>query len=160
MISTEPLRDIVHHAQATWPAECCGLLLEDASGALRFQPIRNVAGTAEGAPTSARSQRDGYVMDPLALLQALEATEQAGGRLWAIVHSHPDVGAYFSSEDKTMALGGGDAPLWPGVRYLVVSVRAGRVDEARIYTWDDASREFLEEKPQMLRDFPDSFDNR
>ncbi|MGZ6123979.1 MAG: Mov34/MPN/PAD-1 family protein [Myxococcales bacterium] len=146
MIPAEPLRHIVLHAEATWPAECCGLLLEDRLGALRFQPIRNVAGTADGAATSGRSQRDGYVMDPKALLDALEAAERAGGRLWAIVHSHPDVGAYFSSEDRNMALGGEDAPLWPGVRYLVVSVRGGRADDARIYTWDDGSRDFREEK--------------
>jgi adenylyltransferase/sulfurtransferase len=146
MIPAEPLRQIVRHAQATWPAECCGLLLEDASGALRFQPIRNIAGSAEGAATSVRSQRDGYVMDPKALLETLEATEQAGGRLWAIVHSHPEVGAYFSSEDRNMALGGEDAPLWPGVRYLVVSVRGGHADDARMYTWDEASLDFREEK--------------
>lgn len=146
MIPAQALRHIVRHAEATWPAECCGLLLEDASGGLRFQPIANIAGTADGAATSRRSQRDGYVMDPKALLQALEASEQAGGRLWAIVHSHPEVGAYFSSEDKNMALGGEESPLWPGVRYLVVSVRSGRADDARIYTWDDASRDFREEK--------------
>jgi [CysO sulfur-carrier protein]-S-L-cysteine hydrolase len=146
MIPDEALRQIVRHAQATYPAECCGLLLADGGGALRFQPIRNVAGSAEGAATSLRTQRDGYVMDPKALLDALETTERAGGRLWAIVHSHPDVGAYFSSEDRNMALGGGEAPLWPGVHYLVVSVRGGRVDAGRIYTWDDAVRDFREEQ--------------
>lgn len=146
MIPAEPLRQILRHAEAVWPSECCGLLLEDRSGELRFQPIRNIAGSAAGAATSARSARDGYVMDPKALLEALEATDQAGGRLWAIVHSHPEVGAYFSSEDKNMALGGGDSPLWPGVRYLVVSVRGGRADDARVYTWADESRDFREEK--------------
>jgi hypothetical protein len=43
-----------------------------------------------------------------------------------------------------MALGGGDEPLWPGVRYLVVSVRSGIVDDARVYTWDAGKRDFLE----------------
>jgi adenylyltransferase/sulfurtransferase len=146
MIPPEPLRAIARHAEQTYPAECCGLLLEDAGGKLRFEPIANVAGTPQGAATSGRSQRDGYVMEPKALLDALEAIERAGGRLWAIVHSHPDVGAYFSKEDRSMALGGGDDPLWPGVRYLVVSVRAGSADAAHIYTWDDASRDFREEK--------------
>jgi [CysO sulfur-carrier protein]-S-L-cysteine hydrolase len=150
MIPKEALKQIVRHAQATYPAECCGLLLDDASGARRFTPIRNVAGTVDGAATSQRSQRDGYVMDPKALLDALEGAERSGGRLWAIVHSHPDVGAYFSNEDKNMALGGGDSPLWPGVHYLVVSVRSGRVDGARIYTWDDASRDFREEEVQGI----------
>jgi proteasome lid subunit RPN8/RPN11 len=80
-------------------------------------------------------------MDPKALLSAMQE-----GELWAIVHSHPDVGTYFSKEDKDMALGGGEEPLWPGVRYLVVSVRAGRVDGARIYAWDSSRGDFAEEE--------------
>jgi proteasome lid subunit RPN8/RPN11 len=136
-----PLREIAAHARATYPQECCGLVLADAAGALRFLAIDNVAGSSE---ISARTKRDGYVMDPNQLLSALEQSEREGGRLHAIVHSHPDVGAYFSKEDRDMALGGADEPLWPGVQYLVVSVRSGRVDGARLYTWNPASRDFAE----------------
>lgn len=143
MIPRHVLAQIVRHAAAIYPAECCGLLLADRAGSLRFRAIANVAGTAEGA-ASARSQRDGYVMDPKALLQALEEADREGGSLWGIVHSHPDVGAYFSREDKDKALWDGE-PVWPGARYLVVSVRAGRADGARIYSWDARSRDFLEE---------------
>jgi hypothetical protein len=40
------------------------------------------------------------------------------------------------------------------VRYLVVSVRDGRVDAARIYSWDDASRDFSEEEvPEIVSIF-------
>jgi adenylyltransferase/sulfurtransferase len=140
------------HARSTYPAECCGLLFQEASGSFRFAPIANVAGSATGQETSSRGQRDGYVMDSKELLAALEQNERAGGSLHAIVHSHPDVGAYFSREDKHMALGGGDEPLWPGVRYLVISVRQGRVDAARLYTWDGASRDFLEEEVGDIAD--------
>jgi proteasome lid subunit RPN8/RPN11 len=153
MIPDHALEQIAHHARETYPAECCGLLLADAKGDLRFQAIPNVAGTTAGVATSERTQRDGYVMDPEALLQALETTERAGGQLWAIVHSHPDVGAYFSREDRHMALGGGEDPLWPGVRYLVVSVHGKRVDAARLYTWDASRRDFLEEEVQAITSF-------
>jgi adenylyltransferase/sulfurtransferase len=142
----EALPAIAAHARSTYPAECCGLILRDAAGAFRFEPVANVAGTSAGQKTSSRGQRDGYVMDGKQLLETLEANEARGGSLYAIVHSHPDVGAYFSREDKDMALGGGDEPLWPGVRYLVVSVRAGAVDGARLYTWDAAARNFVEEE--------------
>jgi proteasome lid subunit RPN8/RPN11 len=81
-------------------------------------------------------------MDPNAQLAALQEIESKGGGLWGIVHSHPDVGAYFSKEDKDMALGGGAEPLWPGVRYVVISVRAGRVDGARLYSWDPSRGDF------------------
>ena len=154
MIPAPALEQIVRHARETYPAECCGLLLADANGGLRFQAIRNIAGTAEGAATSGRGQRDGYVMDPRALLHALEAAERAGGSLWAIVHSHPDVGAYFSPEDRHMALGEEQEPLWPGVRYLVVSVRAGNVDGARLYTWDETGRDFREEEVRGIPAYP------
>jgi proteasome lid subunit RPN8/RPN11 len=153
MIPNEALEQIARHARETYPAECCGLLLADAKGGLRFQAIPNIAGTSEGASTSSRGQRDGYVMEPKALLLALEAAERAGGNLWAIVHSHPDAGAYFSREDKHMALGGGDEPLWPGVRYLVVSVREGQVDGARLYTWDGSRRDFREEEVRAITSF-------
>jgi adenylyltransferase/sulfurtransferase len=146
MIPDDVLRPIARHAREKYPAECCGLLLADAKGALRFQPIANIAGTAAGAVTSARTERDGYVMDPKELLSALESSDREGGSLWAIVHSHPEVGAYFSKEDRKMALGDGAEPLWPGVQYLVVSVRQGAVDAARLYTWDAARRDFLEQE--------------
>jgi proteasome lid subunit RPN8/RPN11 len=141
-----PLRAIARHARATYPQECCGLVLADGDGGLRFVAIDNVAGTAQGAQTSTRSRRDGYVMDPKQLLSALAEVEDSGGRLHAIVHSHPDVGAYFSTEDKQMALGGGDEPLWPGVQYLVVSVRDGVVDGAGLYSWNAVRRDFDEQK--------------
>lgn len=148
-----PLREIAAHLRSCYPAEGCGLLLEDARGTLRFAPIANIAGTAGAQATSRRTGRDGYVMEPKVLLSTLEAAEQAGERLYAIVHSHPDVGAYFSREDRDMALAGGDEPLWPGVRYLVVSVRSGTVDGARLYTWDGARRDFLEQEVPEIASF-------
>ena len=153
MIPDDTLREIARHARETYPAECCGLLVADASGALRFQAIANIAGSDKGSATSGRSRRDGYVMDPKAVLEALEAVDRSGGRLWGIVHSHPDVGAYFSSEDRDMALGGGEEPLWPGVRYLVVSVRGGQVEGARLYAWDNSRHDFWEEELRAITSF-------
>jgi proteasome lid subunit RPN8/RPN11 len=148
-----PLADIAAHMRACYPAEGCGLVLEDAAGALRFTPIANIAGSAAAQATSQRTGRDGYVMDPKTLLSTLDGAERAGGRLYAIVHSHPDVGAYFSKEDRDMALGGGDEPLWPGVRYLVVSVRSGSVDGARLYTWSPGERDFRESEISEIASF-------
>lgn len=137
---------LTEHARRCWPEECCGLLLEDGRGAIQFEPIVNVAGSRAAQGTSTRTVRDGYVMDPKALLAALEKVDKEGGRLAAIVHSHPEVGAYFSREDREMALGGGTEPLWPDVQYLVISVRNGRVDEARLFSWDAPRADFLEEQ--------------
>ena len=138
------LREMAAHAEKAWPAESCGVIVGDARGALRYAPIPNIAGTLAADPISARTVRDGYVMDPKALMEALEAAEGKGGGLIAVVHSHPDVGAYFSPEDRRAALGGGEEPLWPGVSYLVLSCRAGKVDAVRLYSWDPAARDFRE----------------
>ena len=138
-----PLGPMFAHMRACYPNEGCGLVVADARGALSFVPIPNVAGSTD---MSTRTKADGYVMDPKSLLTALEAAEQAGGRLYAIAHSHPDVGAYFSNEDKAKALDDAGEPLWPGVQYLVVSVRNGAADAARIYTWNALHRDFIEEE--------------
>ncbi len=142
---------IALECQLRYPAEACGLILSSASGGLRFAAIPNIAGTSAASGTSSRTGRDGYVMDGPRLLAELEQAESTGGALVGIAHSHPDVGAYFSREDREMALGGGLEPLWPGVDYLVVSCRAGRTDDARLYRWDPTRGDFLEEILPMPR---------
>jgi len=152
-LSDSVLREIAVHARSTYPAECCGIVISDRAGAQTFVSIANIAGTAQGRETSTRTGRDGYVMDPKALLAALSKAEEAGGALRVIVHSHPDVGAYFSKEDRDMALGGGDSPLWPGVDYLVVSCRASGVDDARLYSWDEKRSDFDEKQVPITSAF-------
>ncbi len=139
------LAAIASECEARYPAEACGLILSDAQAA-RFVAIPNIAGTARGSENSARTGRDGYVMDPGRVAAELETAESSGGALACIVHSHPDVGAYFSREDREVALGGADEPLWPGVDYLVVSCRAGRCDDARLYRWEPSIKEFQEHR--------------
>ncbi len=150
-LDLQPLMaEIASHARSAYPAECCGLVVAARAGALRFVPIANIAGTEAAAGNSRRSRRDGYVMDPKALLAALTEAEEGGGGLAAIVHSHPDAGAYFSREDREMALGGGAEPLWPGVQYLVISCKETGVDAARLYTWDPARVDFAEEQVPVI----------
>jgi adenylyltransferase/sulfurtransferase len=147
------LRQIAVHARSTYPAECCGIVIAYRGGNPRFVPIANIAGTADAQGTSRRTGRDGYVMDPKMLLGELSRAEEEGGFLRVIVHSHPDVGAYFSKEDRDMALGGGTEPLWPGVEYLVVSCRENGVDDAKLYCWDAARADFDEKQVPITSAF-------
>ena len=144
------LGEIAGHARSTYPAECCGIVIADSEGNPRFVPIPNIAGTAGAQGTSKRNGSDGYVMDPKTLLRALSRAEEEGGSLRVIVHSHPDVGAYFSKEDRDMALGGGSEPLWPGLQYLVVSTRKAGVDDARLFTWDAGLGGFAEAQVPLI----------
>ena len=66
------LEGIVLECQSRYPAEACGLILSGASGSLRFAAIPNIAGTSAASGTSARTGRDGYVMDPARLMAELE----------------------------------------------------------------------------------------
>jgi [CysO sulfur-carrier protein]-S-L-cysteine hydrolase len=139
------LREIAAHARSTYPAECCGVVLADRDERLRFVPIANIAGTDHpAAESSDRKATDGYVMDPTAFFRAYSIAEAEGGGLRILVHSHPDVGAYFSTEDKGKALTPDRQPWWPGVDYLVVSCRAGQVDDAKLYSWDEKRSDFDE----------------
>jgi adenylyltransferase/sulfurtransferase len=141
-LSRELRQAMAAHAERAYPAECCGVITSDGEGALRYIEIPNIAGSAAASPTSSRSSRDGYVMDPKALMGAIESAEAAGGALVAVVHSHPDVGSYFSAEDKRAALGDGDEPLWPGIGYIVISCKSGITENADLYVWSGATRDF------------------
>ncbi len=149
------LREMATHARAAYPAECCGLLIEGAQGVLQFRPVANIAGSALAGEVSSRTVHDGYVMDPRGLMAVQDEADRLGGRIWGVVHSHPDVGAYFSDEDRRKALDEtGREPVWPGVHYLVISARASGVDGAKLFSWDEGRRDFTE---QEIREIADVF---
>ena len=148
----EVLYEIAAHARSEYPAECCGLVLAHRDGALEYVPIPNIAGSGEQR-ASDRSAADGYEMDPAAQVKAISRAESEGGTLRVIVHSHPDVGAYFSREDRNKALFDGATPWYPGVEYLVVSCRKGEVDDARLYSWDESSGDFRESQVPITSAF-------
>ena len=148
MTYTAPVRDaILCHAQEAWPQEACGLLLQppgDAPALYRpcanlqdSEPVADPDGTARGAETA-------FHLDGREVLRA----EREGLVLRAIVHSHPEHDAYFSEMDRKVATlrfpGEPPEPAFPGVSYLVVSVRAGRAVDERWFAWDAAALDFAE----------------
>jgi len=85
---------------------------------------------------------------------AVHASAREGRPVKILYHSHLDAGAYFSPTDAAvMSLGEppaveggpitmGDGPAWP-LAFLVTSVRAGKLDEHRVFVWDGAARAFV-----------------
>jgi len=76
------LEEVIEHARATLPDECCGLLaghIVDGVGvvAARFH-IENAA----ASPTE-------YITDPRGLLSAFRLMREHGWELLAVYHSHP-----------------------------------------------------------------------
>ncbi len=141
----ELLRQAVTWVEKAYPCEGCGLVLE-ADGDLRFVECENLADKyhAVDPETYPRTSRDFYLIDPREFMKA----DERGERVAVIVHSHPDVGDYFSDEDvaaATMPRMSKEEPLepvYPGTDYLVVSVRGGRTDGASLFRFDEEVRGF------------------
>ena len=57
--------------------------------------------------------------------------------------SHIDAGAYFSETDAQAATMGGAEPAYD-LAYLVTSVRAGAVDDHKLFVWRPTARAFVE----------------
>src|SRR6266545_2883855 len=96
MISVEPQpwREMIEHARATYPNECCGAMLGTVDGDRKS--VR-VALPLENAYSGI--QRSRYELRPQDLLKAEQEARRHSLDLVGIYHSHPDAGAYFSETD-------------------------------------------------------------
>lgn len=134
----DDLAPILRHLEAAYPNEGCGLVLRKvADGALRVRLMENAydrhhALEPESYPRTARS---GYLFDPREHLAAQREADAQGEEICCVFHSHVDVGAYFSGEDRRGALMDGE-PILPGASYLVVAVDEGRATAARLYRFE------------------------
>lgn len=137
------LDDIYRYLETKHPEEGCGLVFEEADGARTFTPMPNLYDKYHSVDpvTFPRTNRTAYFMNPRELQRLQEAADQRKARLGWIVHSHCDVGSYFSAEDVAMAAPDG-VQLYPGTHYLVVAVDLGRVTNAKLFAWTDGK--FLE----------------
>lgn len=142
-ISKETLAAVEAHARATYPDECCGMITERDGGeeVVRATNIQDEL-HAKDPVQFPRTGRMAYSMGGEAV-PVLIAAERGELRLLAFYHSHPDHDAYFSAEDKTQALGGGEEPSYAAA-HIVLSVCAGVVGAAKAFAWDAAARGFVE----------------
>jgi proteasome lid subunit RPN8/RPN11 len=144
VLDSQALQAIYRHAAETYPEECCGFVFADA----RVHCGENIQNQLNQLDPEVyrRSAANGYtfaVADTLLLNRSLRGDNPVR----VIYHSHPDVGAYFSREDEDKALFLGQ-PIHP-VAYLVVDVRAGQAQGAKLFEWSG-------EKFVCSREFPGS----
>lgn len=128
---------IARHLESVYPDEGCGLILRTQDGRHRSVLMANAydryhARDPEHFPRTARTA---YLFDPKEWLAVSEAVDRAGESVACVFHSHADVGAYFSAEDREMAAPDG-FPVLPGVSYLVVAVDSGRARAAKLFWWN------------------------
>ena len=141
------LAEIYSQAEQEYPEECCGWILCTKEKSYTYVPSRNLQNKyhqidPENYP---RTARDAFLMDALKLSQDTEKIQKEGGSLYCIVHSHIDVGAYFSEEDKKqMAERDMTSSIYPAECYLVVSVQQKKVKEDALFYFDESQKDFLE----------------
>lgn len=143
----EVIEAIAQHAERDYPSEACGVAVGPSAGeaVLRAEPLQNVQDRyhARDPRRFPRTSKDAFRIDELERMRLLERLEGEGLVERVLYHSHPDAGAYFSPEDRAMAVVDG-FELMPGVVHLVVSVRAGQRQAMAAFRWDPARRTFLE----------------
>jgi len=141
---TRAARDaMAARAEADYPDETCGFLF-GTDDALEVHPMRNIQNELhEREPERfERTARTAYYFEPKDMARILAAREAAGVRFRAIYHSHPDHDAYFSETDSLAAAPFGE-PNFPGVVYLVFSVRDGRVRDLKAFGWSTEHESFV-----------------
>ena len=137
------LEEMLTHARATHPEECCGAVLE-IDGRDVVRRFTNIQGRLHREDPAAhpRDAETAYAPEPRELFAALREGEAPGARVKAFYHSHTRVGAYFSGEDRARAMFG-DEPAYPEVAYVVVS-DSRTPGEARAFRWSERARDFVE----------------
>jgi proteasome lid subunit RPN8/RPN11 len=113
--------EIVSHALADAPNECCGIIASTDGRAKRVYRTTNTA----HSPLK-------YVIDPKQLLETYLAIDEADWELGAIYHSHTRSAPYPSQTDINLAT-------WPEALYIIVGVhgpepvvRAFRIVDAKV----------------------------
>ena len=118
-IKEQPWRDMIAHAEATYPDECCGVMLGSVDEVKIVQRAVAMNNVAEG------SHRARYELAPEDLIQADREARAHGMDLVGIYHSHPDCDAYFSQTDLKNSC--------PWYSFVVLSVKTGRFDHANSF---------------------------
>ncbi|MEZ5366935.1 MAG: M67 family metallopeptidase [Bryobacterales bacterium] len=122
-IEEGPMREMIAHAEATYPNECVGAMIgKIENGVKTVDYALRLENSAEG------SQRAYYELKPEHLLKADKAAREQGKDMIGIYHSHPDCDAYFSQTDLKNSC--------PWYSFVVLSIKEGKFDHANSWLPD------------------------
>lgn len=107
--------EIERHAAATYPDECCGILLGREAGGERV--VERLLAIENEWDEVERRRR--FLIQPRDLLRAEREGRLTGLDVLGFYHSHPDAPARPSEFDREHA--------WPWYTYLIAGVDHGRV---------------------------------
>ena len=150
LIRKSVLEEVFEDARAAYARdeESCGILTGPRSEPLLVDlavPMENRANKLHALDpgTYPRTGRMYFDINPMKFEREIREREALGRPVKILYHSHLDVGAYFSETDASAATMGGSEPAYD-LAYLVTSVRSGKVDDHRLFVWDQATRAFVE----------------
>jgi proteasome lid subunit RPN8/RPN11 len=103
------------HGEATYPHECCGVLV----GQFGEAAIKTVKTVVECGNTRTDSPANRYHIDPIDLVRIQRGALLAGDDIVGFYHSHPDHPARWSTTDLAEAH-------WTGCSYVITSIEKGR----------------------------------
>ncbi len=119
-ISQALIDEMVAHARADLPNECCGMVGGTDGEASVVIPVKNAA----ASPLR-------FEMDPQEQYNALKSIEDGGREMLAIYHSHTKSAAYPSQTDVNQAVN------WPDAVYLIVSLQDEDDPDVKAYWLKD-----------------------
>ncbi len=105
-ITSKVIEAVIEQAENELPFECCGYLAADGDIVTTHFPLKNID-----------QARDHFNMDPAEQFQAVKAMREAGLKLCAVYHSHPETPARPSDEDLKLAYD-------PTISYVIISLAA------------------------------------
>ncbi len=143
-LTQQAWEEISSHAVETFPEECCGVILHKGkTDAAR--PLKNIQNSlhALDPQTYPRDATIAYAMDVKELESLIQVAEDAGAKIKAFYHSHPNHEAYFSDEDKAFACPFGE-PTYPESVQIVISVYDGAVKRIAAFAWSEEKKNFIE----------------
>ena len=127
------LREIYDHIEASYPNECCGLMVGTMDGDTRtvhtYRKCKNL---------NTERARDRYDLDPLDMLRTQREFQDSPWDIVGIYHSHPDHPSRPSQTDTDAA--------HEGYSYVIISVEKGKVAKAQSWLLNGAEKKFYEEE--------------
>lgn len=122
-IEQDPWAQMVEHARAVYPNECCGAMLGTSSNGTK---LVTSALRLENAHQGSQAAR--YELRAEDLLKADAEARKRKLDVIGIYHSHPDCDAYFSETDLKNSC--------PWYSFVVLSIKQGEFDHANSWLPD------------------------
>ncbi len=152
VIDAKVLDELKAHAIAAYPSECCGYVTGPADQARLLDGSERAENEADkyhklDPVTFPRTSKDYFKINELKAGKIFDKGAKEGRPVKVIYHSHPNVGAYFSSEDAA-TFASDNTLMWP-CAFIVLASRADHVAEVKLHVHVPGTNTFRESKLEV-----------